>query len=134
MALFFAILIAHTINWVFNGQIPVALKCCDLLHHTAARYEEKVANITRCVSNRSDIKLAIIFGSRARGQCKESSDLDIRLIRKSGLIKALSICTFVAIERTKALVELFPLDIYIWDNDAKLNSMAEPPMVIFELR
>ncbi len=116
LSLFIAIIFTHTINWIFNGQIFVLLKNLRLTKTEPERFIQYLNDLQKRIKKENSILAAAAFGSLSRGQLKETSDLDIRIIRKKGVINGFRACLFVLSERTRALFNKFPLDIYVLDD------------------
>lgn len=134
VSLIIAIIVAHTINWVFNGQIFVLLKNLKLSKTSAESFNQYLDDIKRKVEKESSITAAVAFGSLSRQKLKETSDLDVRIIRKPGIINGIKACTFVLKERTKSFFEGFPLDIYVLDDVVVIDKHIkdEKPIVIYD--
>ena len=84
------------------------------------------------VRKEHSIKSAATYGSCSRSEWKSSSDLDIRLIRQPGLVNGVWACIFVLTERTRALFNKYPLDIYVLDDIDNLDRLRsdEIPIII----
>jgi len=116
MSVLIVIVIAHTFNWIFNGQLFVALKNLKLVKNDLSVFYQYINNLRRRVLYEESILAVAVFGSLSRGEIKETSDLDIRIIRKKGIKNGFKACFFVMKERGKAFFKKFPLDIYVLDN------------------
>jgi L-malate glycosyltransferase len=129
-----SLLIVHTLNWVFNGNWWAGVlftfprlrnrgdrATCAYLNHMADRLRRDAA-----------ISGAMIFGSVARGQWHNRSDLDIRLLRRPGLWAGIAGVLVLARERFIALWARQPLDIYLADDIPFLKKMRadEPPVFL----
>lgn len=116
-------LIAHTLNWLFNGQIFVLLKNLSFTKNEPDVFIEYLSNLRiRCLKEKS-ILAAAAFGSLSRDELKKTSDLDVRLIRKKGVINGFKACLFILIERSRAFFNKFPLDIYLLDDTKDLSKL-----------
>lgn len=133
-AFILALIISHTINFLFNAQLFVVLKHYGLVHHTEKKYSNYIDGLKRRLSKESSIRYAAIYGSYVRGKWKPSSDLDVRLVRVDGSIAGLRACIFLVRERTLALFSRFPLDIYVLDNYSRLNLLnrIEDPLILLQ--
>lgn len=131
---FIAIVIAHTINWVFNGQIFVLLKNLKLVSTSHKLFVEYLNDIKRKVENEDSITAVAAFGSLSREELKKTSDLDIRIIRKPGIMNGIKACVFVLKERTESFFRGFPLDIYVLDNFNLIHKhiQNENPILIYD--
>jgi len=128
-----SLLLAHTLNWVFNGNWWAGLlfafpglrnrgdrATCDYLNRMADRLRR----------DRS-IAGAMLFGSAARGQWHERSDLDLRLLRRRGLGNGIAGVLVLSRERWIALWAGQPVDIYLADGIAFLRRMRRDETPLF---
>jgi L-malate glycosyltransferase len=112
-----AFLIAHSLNFFFNGQLWGLLKHYGLVHWAYDDFNAYVDELAQRARRESSIQSLCVYGSLARGEWNDQSDLDARLLRKPGPVNGLRSCLFLLAERTRALVKRFPLDLYVLDND-----------------
>jgi len=126
--------IAHTINFLFNGQIFGVLKNWGNIKHDLDEIEQYINSMKNRIRTEPSLYWAAIYGSLSRGELKSTSDLDVRVIRYPGFINGLKACIFVARERTRAHVKQFPLDILLLDSPRLLKRLRadEPPIVIYD--
>lgn len=117
----FSFIISHSINWIFNGQIFVVFKNLNLIYIDSNRFFQYLDEIKLRVEKQDFILVVAAFGSFARKELRLNSDLDIRIIRKRGIIYGLKGCIFLMKERSWAFFNFFPLDIYLLDDVTKLN-------------
>lgn len=126
-------LIAHTLNFLFNGQIWVVLKHYGYVNKSNADFEFYIQGITGRINAKTCFTYAAIYGSFSRDQWKPSSDLDVRLVRYPGWINGFESSTFVLFERTRAILNSFPLDIYLLDSFQPLSFLREDELPIILL-
>jgi hypothetical protein len=133
-ALLVAFLIAHTLNFVFNGQIWVVLKHFGLVRHDRAIFEQYLSNLSDRIKDEPSITYAAVYGSITRAEWKPTSDLDVRLVRKTGAINGFKACWFVLLERFRAFRARFPLDAFVLDSRDKLAGLRadEPPHILVD--
>ena len=133
-----SIIISHTLNWIFNGQIIVVFKNLRLIRIPKEKFDAYIERLRKKVKKEASIVWVGIYGSLARREFKETSDLDVRLIRKPGFINGVRACIFTMKERAWATFNIFPLDIYVGDSFEFLKRMRknEKPIVIkdFEIK
>ena len=120
-----AFLLAHSLNFLFNGQLWGVLKHYGIGRLSRAGFESYLCQLARRIGNEPSILWAGVFGSLIRGDWSPTSDLDVRLVRKPGVSNALRACIFVLVERSRALTRRFPLDIYVLDDLSQLAAMRE---------
>lgn len=128
-----AILASHTINWIFNGQIFVVFKNLRLIETETEDFIKFLDQITKRLDKEDSIILAATFGSLSRKELKKTSDLDVRVVRKKGLVNGVRSSFFVMLERSRAFFNRFPLDIYLLDNRNGLYSLDEDPNIFYEI-
>ncbi len=110
-----AFLFAHTVNFLFNGHLWGVLKHYGVIQIDRADFEKYVMSFQKRAQAQNSIEKILVFGSLARGQWKNNSDFDARIIRKSGLKNGIDACLFLVCERSRAFIHEFPVDIYILD-------------------
>jgi hypothetical protein len=123
-ALLLSFLAAHTLNFLFNGQLWGVLKQYNLVHTTPQTFEEYCASLSRRARCEPSIYHLYAYGSLSRHEWTSSSDLDVRLVRRPGFRNGLRACWFVLRERSRALIAIFPLDIYIIDRNSGLGKLC----------
>jgi glycosyltransferase involved in cell wall biosynthesis/predicted nucleotidyltransferase len=126
--------IAHTFNWIFNGQIFVLFKNIRWVNTDYDKFFMYSSALKRRIEKTDCLYLAVIYGSLSRNKLTSSSDLDVRIVRKSGLINAYKSFLFVWRERLLALIYKFPLDIYLLDDISGLSKMnlKEAPIILYD--
>ncbi|MBI3242591.1 MAG: hypothetical protein HYZ49_09900 [Chloroflexi bacterium] len=127
-----AVGLAHTFNFLLNGQPWVVLKHFGRVRHSREEFEDYIAALTARAQAELSIAYLAVYGSPARGKWTPASDLDVRLVRQPGVMNALRACLLVLRERTRATFRRFPLDIYVLDSRAGLSKLRpdEPPRVL----
>jgi hypothetical protein len=118
-------LIAHTLNFLLNGQVYGVLKHFGSVQHTWEQFDEEVQRLRQRIAEEPSIVYAAAYGSLAREQWSPTSDLDLRLVRAPGIRSAWRVCWFAVQERARAFWNRFPLDLFVLDTCASLNRMAE---------
>lgn len=134
IALIFAFLIAHTFNWIFNGQLFVLGRYIGIKPNKHNDFTNYIEKLKYKVGKNKSIQLVVVYGSMSRKELKESSDLDVRIVRKTGIINGFRACFFGFSERKNALLNRFPLDLYIVDSINPLSKMRfdEVPIIIYD--
>ena len=135
-AIILAVLFAHTLNFLFNGQIYGVLKTFGGIRHTRQAYSNEIRWLTAMIEKESSIEYGAAYGTLAREEWSPTSDLDVRIVRKTGLLNGIRACWFALIARSNALVHRFPLDLYVVDSYAALEIMMEKksPVVLIDKR
>ena len=128
------ILIAHTLNFVLNGQVYGVLKHFGGVRHTWEAFDHEVEGLRARVAREPAILHAAAFGSLSRDAWRPTSDLDVRLVRAPGPHSAWRACWFAARERARAFWRGFPLDLLVLDDHASLNKMAEEGLSLADVK
>lgn len=133
-AVLLSFLIAHSINFLFNGQIYVVLKHFGDVTHELSEFAQYIHALNSRLYKEPSIQWAAVYGSMTRGELKTTSDLDIRLIRYPGFINGIRACWFILLERTRAHLNHFPIDYLVLDSPRLLKRLRpdEPPQVIYD--
>ncbi|MDI6644165.1 MAG: hypothetical protein QME14_03830 [Methanobacteriaceae archaeon] len=132
IAFILSIIIVHTLNWIFNGHIFALLKTFGIIKTDYGTFIEYIDYLKEKSSKENSISLVVAYGSLSREKIKETSDLDIRIIRKKGFICGVRACIFTMFERTNSFINRFPLDIYVGDSFEFLKKADEKPIIIFK--
>lgn len=129
-------LVVHTINWVFNGnwwacilfafpnlRNPGEVKTCNYLNAMGMRLNKSTS-----------ISGVLIFGSLARGMWHDRSDIDLRILRRQGILNAIVAFGVITRERVFAFLKRQPLDMYLADDMNFLLNMRrdEPPIFLLK--
>lgn len=117
-----AFLLAHTVNFFSNAQLCTLLRSYGLCNSTSEEIRRYAEALKKRVEQEPAIDVLVICGSREGETWQLGSDLDARLIRHPGLINGGRAAWFLLRERSRALINWFPLDIYLFDSDASLKS------------
>jgi len=118
-----AFFISHTFYWIFNGQLFALAKNFGVVHNDPQRIIDYANSIKDRASREKSIDCVLVYGSLVRDEIKSTSDLDLRIIRKSGFFNGIKACVFGMIERSRALFNRFPLDMFVVDSINHLKKM-----------
>ena len=133
VALILSILIAHTINWILNGHIFALFKTFGKVKTKPEQFKRYINDLKEKSSNENSVFLVATIGSISTKKIKETSDIDIRIVRKKGFLNGLKSCIFTMKERSIAFFNKFPLDIYLLDDADELNKLKEDPILIYSI-
>ncbi|AKB33064.1 hypothetical protein MSSIH_2374 [Methanosarcina siciliae HI350] len=122
--------VAHTVNWIFNGQLFVLGRYLGIKPKKQNEFCKYINELKYRAEREKSIQLVAVYGSLSRKELSESSDLDVRIIRKRGLLNGLKACLFGFSERTKALFDKFPLDLYVIDSEDHLSKLRDDEAAI----
>ena len=131
-ALVIAFILSHTLNFLFNGHLWSSLRFFGVAFYDMNEFEKYKGNLSQRIYSENSFIYAATYGSVVREEWDPLSDLDIRLVRSPGVKNFLRACSFVCKERARAFINVFPLDIYVFDDMKSLNRMRadEIPQVI----
>lgn len=119
-----AFLAAHTLNFLFNGQLWGALKHYGMISRSYEEFDGYVRRLAARARREPSIARLAVYGSLSRAQWSPSSDLDARILRRPGFMNGVRACWFVLCERSRAISARFPLDMYVVDSDVSLRKLA----------
>ncbi|HTX90123.1 MAG TPA: hypothetical protein VMC09_02815 [Anaerolineales bacterium] len=124
--------IAHTLNFLFNSHPWALLKHYGLINNTQERFWEYSNRLFARIRSEPSLAFGAVYGSVVRGDWSPSSDLDTRLISRPGFGNHVRACLFTMIERSRAMLNRFPIDVYMQDDFSLLARMRddEKPLII----
>jgi len=130
-----AFLAAHTLNFLCNGHLWGVLKHYGMVSNTYEAFHGYTRSFGARTQREPALQQVAIYGGLARQQWSPSSDLDVRIVRRPGLVNGLRACWFALRERSRAALARFPLDLYVLDNDTSLQKLnaEEKPIAIASL-
>ncbi|AFV24610.1 hypothetical protein Mpsy_2406 [Methanolobus psychrophilus R15] len=129
-----AFVISHTFYWIFNGQLFALAKNFGIVHNDPKRIIDYAYGIKGRASKEKSIDCVLVYGSLVREEIKDTSDLDLRIIRKPGNFNGMRACAFGMTERSRALFNRFPLDMFVIDSTSHLKKMRfdEKPRILYD--
>jgi hypothetical protein len=116
-------LLAHTLNFLFNSQIWGVLKTYGYIRLSYVNFTQYVDQLGHRAAVEPSLDHLVICGSLARQEWLPTSDLDARILRKKGVLNGLRACWFLLKERSRALFNRFPLDMYVIDDISSLDKL-----------
>jgi predicted nucleotidyltransferase len=137
IALVLSFLVAHTINWLLNVGIWCSLRGKYGMHVDGVGTTDLqcyAINMQKRIHSERSVMAAAIYGSVARGEAKETSDLDVRIIRRPGICNGIRACSFGLLERFRALICKIPLDLCVIDSTDHLAKLRtdECPLIMHD--
>lgn len=128
-----SLFIVHTLNWVFNYNFWTCMtftfpSVTNPGNDSTLVYLQKMQN--RMCKNHS-IAGCMIYGSISRGKWHQKSDLDVRILRRPGLLNSSKAYWTVFLERVIALCCRQPLDLYMADSTKFLDKMRADEFPVF---
>ncbi len=133
-ALFFIGVVTHTISFFINGQFFVLGRFLGIVNNKPRPFIQYPENIRSRLKNRKSITSVVMFGSLSRESFSSTSDLDVRVIAEDGFVNNFTACFWTFIERFIALVNKYPLDIYVVTKYKGLEKLRsdEIPVILFD--
>lgn len=134
--IFWSLVTAHTLMWFLNGQVMTMLIHMNLFPNQPAKFIKHTNRLARNMRSKRYIDGAAAFGGLTRYEFKTTSDLDLRVVMKAGIINQLRACHFCFLERVKALFYVYPIDIFAFDLDTLIERMntSEKPIIMYDPR
>ena len=110
-------IVAHTLNWLVNSNFfTLIIHRLMLIKLSKKKLLDYIDTFKQRNKSQKWILYAVLFGSICRGKLKDTSDLDISIVRKPGFNNALSSLWFALKEKKIADFKGIPLEIYISDS------------------
>jgi glycosyltransferase involved in cell wall biosynthesis/predicted nucleotidyltransferase len=128
-------LITHSITWFLSGHMwSLLIKKQGFSGPGVKNLLLSLIDLQKAISKERSILCCVGFGSLSRGELHDNSDLDLRIVRKPGLIKGLRACIFAFLKRLEAYKSRVELELYVGDNLRFLDKMRkdEPPVVLYD--
>lgn len=137
-ALLTGLIIAHTLNFLVNGQLWVCLRYCPFYRQDQDRLARRLAHLLDALTKRPWLEEAVLIGSTARLSERPGprSDIDLRLIFPPGFAGWLRTNLLLLALRARALVTRLPLDVYAYTHPAVLRrfDQTEPLGLVLDRR
>lgn len=125
--------IVHTLNWIFNYNFWTCMtftfpQIKNPGNAATIRYLEK---LQKRMIKYNAVGGCMLYGSISRQKWHNKSDLDMRILRKPGLLNAIAGYLIVFSERVLAVFSMQPLDLYLADSTAFLLKMRTDEFPVF---
>jgi len=121
-----ALLIAHTLNWLVNCSVSgVFIHRLLLWKVTKEKTFNYLDGLKKKIDKTDVICFCAVFGSIARGELKESSDVDVGFLRKPGFYNAFKGLYFITLERLRTNITGIPFEGYLVDSIEKMVTRFE---------
>lgn len=128
------LVVAHCINFAFNSQPYVLLKHFGRTRYDQSTVLEYAQLVKERINQEGSVLCAGIWGGFARDEHSDpkTPDLDVRIVRRPGVLNGVRACWLVLRERTRANLNQFPLDIYVLDGIDRLSKLRhdEIPIIL----
>lgn len=128
-----ALFVVHTLNWVFNFNFWTGIDFS--IPNFKNMGNERTIEYLRGVQNRMKkadcIGACTLYGSLSRAVWGEKSDLDMRIIRRPGILNGFKAYWVTFVERIIAVWYLNPMDLYMADGPKFLTRLRDDEFPIF---
>lgn len=127
-------LIAHTLNFMFNGQFHAMFTHMGATGCTAHYFLQRTIWFKNKIATKSFINAGIAYGSLSRGCYKKTSDIDLRLIPAVGEWNEWKCALYALWLRAIAFYMHYPLDMYVYNPEVVVKRMCtdELPIILYE--
>lgn len=125
---------AHTINWLLNGHFFNLIRYLGLGRQDYEWFIAYPNKIRRRLLGKKYISGVALYGSLSRGSFSETSDLDVRVIARPGVVNAFLASWFVFRERFLAFFAKYPIDIFMATQKRGLEKLRsdEIPIILID--
>ena len=134
--LLWAFIIIHTVSWFFLGNFWVYM--LDSFHWVTNPGINEVLKyiyfVRRLLVKSGSCDAILVYGSMSRGAFHGRSDLDLRIIRKPGLLNGLTAIFVGFVVRVPAALQGNPVDLQVVDSLEFLDKQMRPdehPIIVF---
>ena len=129
-----SLFIAHTINWIINGQPVALLMHIDIGSNNAEYFISYIEKLEKRIKTKKYLAACASYGSLSIGNYNPRSDIDIRIIMKDDMWSKIRAANFCFIERIRAFLAWFPLDLYAFTLEEIPRKMSpkEPPVTFYD--
>lgn len=116
IAIILSFVIAHTINWLVNGNFfSLLVHRLLMVSLSKKRLFGYMDSLEKRFLNQNWILYCAVFGSICKGKLKDSSDIDVSIVRKPGFANAVKAILFSIKEKKIADIKHIPLEIFVSD-------------------
>jgi hypothetical protein len=135
-ALAAGLLVAHTLNFLVNGQFWVCLRYCPSYRRSTRRLARELQGLLGIVAGRAWLAEAVLLGSTVTrlNAPAPRADIDLRLIFPPGLAGWLRTNLLLLELRATAFHRGLPLDVYAYEHPASLRrfDQSEPLGILLD--
>ena len=135
-ALACGLLVAHTLNFLVNGQFWVCLRYCPMYRRDPGTLARDLDALLDDVARRAWLVEAVMLGSTVtrRGRPGARADIDLRLIFPAGPGGWLKTNLLLLELRARAFFHRLPLEVYAYEHPATLRrfDQTEPLGILLD--
>lgn len=132
-SLILALLIVHTLNWIFNFNFWTGIDFTipNFRNMGNERTKEYLRGVQKRMNSHDCISGCMLYGSLSRAVWGPKSDIDMRIFRRPGIINGFKAYWFTFVERLIAVWHLNPMDLYLADDVKFLTRLRNDEYPIF---
>ncbi len=129
-----ALVLVHTVNMFINGHFFAMRRHMGIGKNDPKEFIRYIEMLQDRIQGKRFLLGAAAYGSLSRNIYKATSDIDIRIFPEKGAINWLKTVLWLSWERFRALMFVFPIDIYAFDLEVIDSRMRtdEPPIVFLD--
>lgn len=133
MSVLISLVLGHTLNWIFNFNFWTCL--CFTFPNLKNPGNDATIKYLKGIQKRmlkaDSIGGCMVYGSMSRGVWHIKSDLDMRILRKPGIINGFKSYLIVFRERIIAVWFKQPLDLFMADSIEFLDKLRDDEFPVF---
>lgn len=128
-----ALLLSHLLNFVMNSQPMVVLRYKFKIVRVSWKKLNLLIFLLNKYANFFRVERVFVFGGLCRDNFKPTSDLDVRIKISNDVSAGFLGALFILFLRTWSFFKLFPLDVYMFQDDSFIDKLRsdEVPILIF---
>jgi len=129
------LLIAHTLNWIFNTHFWVIGRYIGITNNPTCRHYNYLKKLQKRILKTNAFNGVIVLGGASRGEgVRKNSDVDIFFISNLDMKSKLIAVLLTIKERITAFLTRYPLDLYLYE---KVDNMMkhrkdEVPFLLYD--
>lgn len=129
-----SLFLAHTLNMFINGHFFAMRRHMGIGKNDPKEFIDYIEALHNRIQQKRFLLGAAAYGSLSRNVFRVTSDIDIRVFPEKGAINWLKTVLWIFAERFRALMLLFPLDIYAFELEVIDTRMRtdEPPIIFLD--
>jgi predicted nucleotidyltransferase len=131
-----SLVLGHAFNWLLNGNISALLiHVLFLKRLNKEKLFDYLFSFQSRIESETWLLYSAAFGSLTRGDIKDSSDIDVTVVRYPGFMNGVKSLLFVLKEKKIAEFQGIPLEIYIDETpllSKKRFGAEENPVVLYD--
>lgn len=134
LKLIYSIVVAHLWNYICNSNLHSIRKAYHGVETDYNTFIDYLNSASKNASAKKGILGIAVYGGVSKGRVNKYSDIDVKIVRETGIKCGITVCLYVLKERCKAFISGFPLDICVLDDvqNYDANENNEIPLIIYD--